>query len=143
MGIFILKGVLPIGSNFPFDFGFLPSTLGSDGDPLDILLLMDEPAFPGCLIPSRLIGVIEAEQTENNKVIRNDRLIGVADKSALHKDIKSFNDLNKNLLPEIEHFFISYNKMRGKEFKLLGENGPKKAMVLIEEGERLFFLKTK
>jgi inorganic pyrophosphatase len=143
MGIFILKGVLPIGSNFPFDFGFLPSTLGSDGDPLDILLLMDEPAFPGCLIPSRLIGVIEAEQTENSKVIRNDRLIGVADKSALHKDIKSFNDLNKNLLPEIEHFFISYNKMRGKEFKLLGENGPKKAMVLIEEGERLFFLKTK
>jgi inorganic pyrophosphatase len=141
MGIFILKGVLPIGSNFPFDFGFLPSTLGSDGDPLDILLLMDEPAFPGCLIPSRLIGVIEAEQTENNKVIRNDRLIGVADKSALHKDIKSLNDLNKNLLPEIEHFFISYNKMRGKEFKPLGENEPQKAIALIEEGKRLLFLK--
>ena len=59
-----LSGVLPAGAVFPFDFGFIPATLGEDGDPLDVLVLMDEPAFPGCLVPARLIGVIEADQTE-------------------------------------------------------------------------------
>jgi inorganic pyrophosphatase len=143
MYIFTLKGVLPVGSNFPFDFGFLPSTLGEDGDPLDIMILMDEPAFPGCLIPSRLLGVIEAEQTENNKIIRNDRLIAVADKSRLHKDIRSLKDINRSLLLEIEHFFVSYNRMRGFEFKILGEDGQEKAMSLIEKGERSFLQKEK
>jgi inorganic pyrophosphatase len=57
---FVLKGVLPVGAVFPFDFGFVPSTLGEDGDPLDVLVLMDSPAFPGCVVPARLIGVIEA-----------------------------------------------------------------------------------
>ena len=55
-----LSGVLPAGAVFPFDFGFVPQTLGQDGDPLDVLVLMDEPVFPGCLVPCRLIGVIEA-----------------------------------------------------------------------------------
>ena len=60
LGVFQLKGVLPEGMIFPYDFGFLPGTVGDDGDPLDVLLLMDDPAFCGCLVPSRMIGVIEA-----------------------------------------------------------------------------------
>jgi inorganic pyrophosphatase len=63
-GAFVLKGVLPAGAVFPFDFGFVPSTRAEDGDPLDVLVLMDAAVFPGCIVPSRLIGVIEAEQTE-------------------------------------------------------------------------------
>ena len=63
-GTFVLKGVLPAGAVFPFDFGFVPSTRADDGDPLDVLVLMDAPVYPGCIVPSRLIGVIEAEQTE-------------------------------------------------------------------------------
>jgi inorganic pyrophosphatase len=55
LGVFVLKGVLAVGHSFPFDFGFIPQTLGGDGDPLDVLVLMDEPAFVGCLVPSRLI----------------------------------------------------------------------------------------
>lgn len=98
---------MPLGASFPFDFGFIPNTKGEDGDPLDVLLLMDEPAFPGCLIPSRLIGVIEAEQAEDGKTERNDRLIAVACKSIIHSHIKSIKDLNENLLEQIEHFFIS------------------------------------
>src|SRR3712207_9187895 len=57
--LFTLGGVLPAGAVFPFDFGFIPSTRGGDGDPLDILILMDEPAFTGCLVSARVIGVIE------------------------------------------------------------------------------------
>ena len=66
-GTFVRKGVLPAGAVFPFDFGFVPSTRAEDGDPLDVLVLMDAPVFPGCLVPSRLVGVIEAEQTEDGK----------------------------------------------------------------------------
>src|SRR5580658_10792603 len=61
-GIFTLKKVLPAGMVFPYDFGFLPQTLASDGDPIDVLLLMVEPAFSGCAVRARLIGVIEGEQ---------------------------------------------------------------------------------
>src|SRR4029453_9457458 len=78
LGLFKLGGALPLGAVFPFDFGYVPSTKGGDGDPLDILILMDEPAFPGCLVPAKLIGVIEAEQTEGGETTRNDRLIAVA-----------------------------------------------------------------
>src|SRR5581483_718248 len=57
LGMFVLGKVLPDGMVFPYDFGFVPSTMADDGDPLDVLLLMDEPAFPGCLIESHVIGV--------------------------------------------------------------------------------------
>jgi inorganic pyrophosphatase len=60
--IFALKKVLPAGMAFPYDFGFIPSTLAGDGDPTDVLVLMDEPAFPGCLLKCRVIGIIEGEQ---------------------------------------------------------------------------------
>src|SRR3982751_4713007 len=94
-GTFVLKGVLPAGAVFPFDFGFVPSTVGGDGDPLDVLVLMDEPAFVGCLVRVRLIGVVEAEQTERDgDVERNDRLIAVAAKSRLHRKVRSLGSLS-------------------------------------------------
>ena len=133
-GLFKLGGVLSIGAVFPFDFGFIPSTLGGDGDPLDVLILMDEAAFPGCLIPARLIGVIEAEQTEEGETNRNDRLIAVAVDSRAHTDIQSLSDLNKTLVDEIEHFFISFNEAKGKQFKPLGQFGPDRAGQVVEDG---------
>ena len=92
-GIFILRKVLPEGMVFPHDFGFLPRTLAADGDPIDVLLLMDVPAFPGCLVPSRLIGVMEGEQLDGKKKVRNDRLIAVAELSHAYKDWKKLKDL--------------------------------------------------
>lgn len=137
LGLFKLGGVLPVGAFFPFDFGYIPNTLGGDGDPIDVLVLMDEPAFVGCLIPSRLIGVIEADQTEDGTTTRNDRLIAVASNSRIHKDIKSINDLNAVLVDEIEHFFVSYNSAKGKEFKPLGRFAAAKAKKLVEEAIKL------
>jgi len=142
--LFKLGGVLPAGAVFPFDFGFLPNTLGGDGDPLDVLVLMEESAFAGCLVASRLIGVIEAEQTEEDgETTRNDRLVAVASNSRSHGDIRSFTDLNENLLKEIEHFFISYNEIKGKIFRPLGRFGPKRAEKLVEEGMRSVRSKSK
>jgi inorganic pyrophosphatase len=138
-GLFKLGGVLPAGAVFPFDFGFVPSTTGGDGDPLDVLLLMDEPAFTGCLVMARLLGVIEAEQTERDgETVRNDRLIAVASEARTHREVRSLQKLNENLIDEIEHFFISYNEIKGKQFKPLGRFGPTRATRLVEEGRERF-----
>jgi len=70
--IFELKKVLPAGMTFPYDFGFVPSTKADDGDPVDVLVLMDEPAFAGCALSCRLIGVIQGEQGDKKKKKRNE-----------------------------------------------------------------------
>jgi inorganic pyrophosphatase len=133
---FRLGSVLPAGATFPYDFGFVPGTKAADGDPIDVLLLMDESAFPGCLVCARLIGVIEAEQSEGRKTTRNDRLIAVAKDAHDYKDIRTLHDVNDNLLEELEHFFVSYNQMRGKTFKFLSARGPKHARKLLEQSIR-------
>lgn len=137
LNLFKLGGILPLGASFPFDFGFIPNTLGEDGDPIDVLLLMDEPAFPGCLVPARLIGVIEAEQTEDGKTTRNDRLIAVAAKSLTHDHVKNLSNLNESVIEQIKHFFVSYNEAKGKEFEVLGEFGAEKAKKVVEEGVKM------
>lgn len=105
-GIFALKKVLPAGMSFPYDFGFLPQTLAPDGDPIDVLLLMDEPAYPGCLVPSRLVGVIEGEQLDGKKKIRNDRLIAVADANHMYANIRRLKDLPPKWIKELQVFFV-------------------------------------
>jgi inorganic pyrophosphatase len=137
-GIFKLGGVLPAGASFPFDFGFVPSTLGEDGDPLDVLVLMDAPAFAGCLVPSRLIGAVEARQTERDgTTMRNDRLIAVADNSHAQRDVRSFDDLSDALLDEIEYFFVSYNTFKGKTFEVVARSNVERARELVQEGQQL------
>lgn len=132
--LFMLGGLLPEGMMFPFDFGFVPSTLGDDGDPLDIMILMDAPAHVGCLIDVRIIGVIEAKQTEHGKTKKNDRLIGVAVHSYDHQDVESIDQVSKDLLNQVEEFFISYNKQRGKKFKVTRTAGPKSAIAYLKDG---------
>ena len=132
--LFSLSGVLPAGAVFPYDFGFIPNTRGGDGDPLDVLVVMDEPAFVGCLVCCRLLGVIEAKQTEKGKTQRNDRLLAVSCDSRTHEQIKSIADIDRVLLQEIEHFFVSYNAAKGKKFKPLRRLGPAQAKNLVVRG---------
>src|SRR5580698_7203740 len=134
--LFMLGGLLPEGMMFPFDFGFIPSTLGDDGDPLDIMVLMDAPAHVGCLMDVRIIGIIEAEQTEDGKTESNDRLLGVAVHSYDHEDIDTLNEVSKTLLDQVEAFFVSYNKQRGKKFSIKGTGGPQKAIKFLKAGIR-------
>lgn len=135
-GMYELGALLHAGASFPYDFGFIPSTEGGDGDPLDVLMLMEESAFTGCLVKGRLIGVIEAEQTEkDNEVTRNDRLIAIASASHLYEEIKHIKDLPKPLLEAMQHFFISYNEFKGKKFKVLGIKGPQEGGKIVKEGK--------
>jgi inorganic pyrophosphatase len=133
--LFELKGVLPAGAVFPYDFGFIPQTRGEDGDAIDVLVLMDEPVFAGCLVACRLLGVIEAEQTEKGETERNDRLIAVAANSRTNGHLQTLNDLNSKTVDEIEHFFVSYNAAKGKKFKPLGRFGPERALKLVQEAK--------
>src|SRR5205823_3414955 len=126
--------LLPLGMVFPYDFGFIPRTIGEDGDPLDIIVISEFRSFTGCVIECRLIGAIIARQTEKRKTIRNDRFLGIPQGSLLFEDIIEADDLSKQVRDELESFFINYNKMEGKTFtpiKVLKKN---KAQELIEKG---------
>jgi inorganic pyrophosphatase len=137
-GLFELSKVLPRGMVFPFDFGFIPSTVGGHGDPIDVLVLLDEPVPAGCKIAARLVGVIEAAQTEEGKTERNDRLIAVAEHSFEHRGIHSLDDLSGRLVDEIEHIFVSYNEMFGKRYKPLARRGPREAETLVAQAAERF-----
>ena len=102
--MFKLSKVLPEGMVFPYDFGFVPSTKGEDGDPVDVLVLMEEPTFPGCLLECRLVGVLEAEQEDKKKKKQNPRLIAVAKQSLLFSEVASLGDINPTVLRQVEAF---------------------------------------
>jgi inorganic pyrophosphatase len=139
LGVFLLKGVLPEGTSFPYDYGYIPSTKGGDGDPLDILVIMDVAAFTGCVITVQVIGAIEAEQTERDgKTDRNDRLIGVATHAHTHDHVHSLSDLRPQMIEEIEAFFEHYNRLAGKAFKPVKRSDAQDAMTLVRESMRAF-----
>ncbi len=131
-GFFILSKILPAGMVFPFDFGFIPNTKGEDGDPLDIMVISEFHSFPGCMMSCRLIGAIEAKQTEGKQTIRNDRFLAIPEKSQHFQNIGSLEDIMPDLMNEIEHFFIGYNEMEGKVFKPINRLKPKDAFKLIK-----------
>jgi len=133
----VVKKVLPQGMSFPFDFGFIPSTAGDDGDPLDVLVLMDEPVPIGTVVPSRLIGVIEAVQTEKDgEEEENHRIIAVSEACELFAQVRKLADLPDAVTAQIEHFFISYNEQAGKKFEPTARSGRKRAEKILEQGRR-------
>ncbi len=135
-GLFRLKTLLPEGMSFPLDFGFIPSTLGGDGDPVDVMALVDEPAEVGALLEVRLIGVIEAEETENGRVERNDRVLAVSTASRLHQQVKTPEDLPEAFVDDLEKFWINKDGLEGKHFRPLGVQGPAAAIELVRRSSK-------
>lgn len=131
LGCFKLSRILPVGHVFPYDFGSIPGTRGEDGDALDVLVVMDEPTFPGCLITTHLIGVMEARQTEKGRMISNDRLIGVPQTPANKPTIRELSELGSVVLAEIEHFFTSYNAAQHRRFEPVRRLGAAQAERLL------------
>lgn len=132
--IFELKKVLPAGMAFPYDFGFVPSTEADDGDPIDVLVLMDEAAFPGCVLKCRPIGVIQGEQVKKKKKVRNDRIIAIEKDAHSWADIKTVEDLGKQFARELEAFFVDYHRLSGDQYRVLNMKGPAQAMKLVKSG---------
>lgn len=134
--VFTLKKVLPAGMAFPYDFGFIPSTRAEDGDPIDVLVLMDEPAFPGCLLKCRAIGVIEGEQGKKGDKQRNDRIVAVERDNHRWAHVKHIDDLGKQFVRELEEFFVNYHELTGKKYKIIDVRGPGEAGRRIDDCRR-------
>jgi inorganic pyrophosphatase len=117
----------------PLRFGFIPGTRGADGDPLDVLVLVDAPAYPGRILTIRMLGVIEAEQVDEGESVRNDRLIGLAEGSTERGNPRQLKDLDGGLLVRIEASFSDDDRLRGRRFEPIARRGPRAARRLIEK----------
>ncbi len=134
--IFELSKVLPAGMTFPYDFGFVPSTKADDGGPVDVLVLMDEPAFPGCVLTCRPVGVIQGEQGDKKKKVRNDRIVAVEREAYSWAHVKTIADLGKEFCLELEQFFVNYHSLSKQQYKILGIKGPSHARKLVKSAMR-------
>jgi inorganic pyrophosphatase len=131
--VFEHKATLGSGLVWPYDYGFIPRTKGGDGDPLDVLVLMDEPAFPGCVLNVRILGAFEVEKNG----VTNDRYVACLLPSreiSLSTDgYETLSDLPKPLLAQIEHFLTEYSTQRGNEVRVRGRIQTEKALSRIKE----------
>jgi inorganic pyrophosphatase len=136
---FTLSKSLILGLSYPYDWGFVPSTKGEDGDPLDVLVLHDAATSPGLVLKCKIIGVLEVLQKEaGERPIRNDRLIAVPRDSHREKSEDNARDLPKQVREEIEKFFVATDELEDKTLKFLGWKGPKAGERLIDEAAKKF-----
>lgn len=137
--VFTLSKALILGLTYPYDWGFIPSTKGEDGDPIDVLVLHDAATAPGLVLKCKIIGVLEVLQSEKGKKgIRNDRLIAVPRDSHREKSERDARDLSKQVRSEIEKFFVATDELEEKELKFLGWKGPNAGDKLIRGAAKAF-----
>ncbi len=115
--------------HYPGDYGFIPSTLAADGDPLDVLVLMDDATFTGCLLEVRPVGVLQ--MTDQDKM--DEKVLAVLESNPRHAEVKNYTDVYPHLLKEIAHFFAIYKDLEGKRTKMIGWEDVDKAHTIINE----------
>ena len=115
---------------YPHNYGFVPETLGEDGDPLDILVIMQEPVFPGCYLKARIIGVMH--MTDQGEV--DDKLIAVHANDPEYQHITSIYDLPEHRLIEIQSFFMDYKKNENKHVDVSHFSDKQSAVAILEKG---------
>jgi len=97
---------------------------------------MEEPAFPGCVLKCGPIGVIQGQQGDKKKKIRNDRIIAVEKDAHSWADIKTSADLGKQFVRELEEFFVDYHKLSGEQYRVLGLKGRAEARKLVKSSRK-------
>jgi inorganic pyrophosphatase len=129
MEAFALDRVLYSSVKYPYDYGFVPNTLADDGDPLDGMVIMDEPTFPGCVIAARPIGMLEMIDGGD----RDEKILCVPVKDPRYADVKCLNDIAPHRLDEIAEFFRSYKNLEKKVTEILGWQDVDKVAPLVEK----------
>ncbi|MEL7038680.1 MAG: inorganic diphosphatase [Cyanobacteria bacterium J06592_8] len=129
MNAFALDRVLYSSVQYPYDYGFIPNTLADDGDPLDGMVLMDEPTFPGCVIASRPIGMLEMIDGGD----RDEKILCVPDQDPRYTEVKSLKDVAPHRLDEIAEFFRTYKNLQKKVTEILGWKDVDQVNPLVEE----------
>jgi inorganic pyrophosphatase len=132
--VFVLERVLHSPFQYPTDYGMIPRTMGNDGNPLDIMVMMHQPTFPGCIIECRPIGVMK--MTDEGE--RDDKILGVPVNDPRFTDINDIQDVPLAFLEEIEHFFREYKKLEGKITEILGWKNTGKALEAIDHSIELY-----
>jgi inorganic pyrophosphatase len=115
-GLFRLDRYLFSSLHYPGDYGFIPQTLAEDGDPLDVLVMVNEPTFTGCLIEARIVGLFRMKDRDANDF----KVLGVPNTDPLYSDYRDLADVPSHFLREVEHFFATYKELEGVETKTLG-----------------------
>lgn len=130
--VFRLDRTLYSPVHYPGDYGFVPSTLSLDGDPLDILVLVDAPSFPGCVMEVRPIGVLcMVDQGKHDE-----KILAVVENDPVYREIHDSSQVFPHLLREIEHFFSIYKNLEGKKTEIAGWSGVDAARKIIVEGQK-------
>ncbi|WP_261129179.1 inorganic diphosphatase [Bacillus sp. Marseille-Q3570] len=128
-GVFKLDRVLFSPMFYPAEYGYLENTLALDGDPLDILVLVTNPTFPGCVIESRVIGYLNMIDSGEE----DSKLLAVPVEDPRFDHVQSLEDVSEHTLKEISHFFERYKDLQGKKTEIGSWEGPEKAAELVEE----------
>jgi inorganic pyrophosphatase len=129
LNAFALDRVLFSSVQYPCDYGFIPNTLGDDGDPLDAMVIMDQPTFPGCVIAARPIGMLEMIDGGD----RDEKILCVPDKDPRYAQVKSINDISQHRLDEITEFFKTYKNLEKKVTEILGWKDASEVQALVNK----------
>jgi inorganic pyrophosphatase len=125
---FALDRVLYASVQYPYDYGFIPNTLADDGDPLDGMVIMDQPTFPGCIIAARPIGMLEMVDGGD----RDEKILCVPVKDPRYADVKSLKDIAPHRLEEVAEFFRTYKNLEKKVTEILGWKDVDQVTPLVE-----------
>jgi inorganic pyrophosphatase len=137
LGVFRMDRALYSPMHYPGDYGFIPGTLADDGDPLDVLVLMQQPSFPGCLIEVRPVGVLNMVDNEE----RDQKVLAVPTRNPRYDQIHTIDQIFSHVKREIEYFFSIYKELEGKRTKMQDWGGPSEARKAITES-RTRYLET-
>lgn len=129
-----LDRVLYASVHYPTDYGFVPETLAPDGDALDILVLTEDPIFPGCLVDTRPIGIMHMRDSGEEDM----KIISVVVSDPRQAEITDLADIAKSRLREIEHFFSTYKDLEGKKTEITGWDGRDVALNVVRECREAF-----
>lgn len=124
-----LDRVLFSSVHYPADYGYIPGTISADGDPLDILVLVNEPTFPGCRIKVRPIGVLLMRDEKGV----DEKILGLPIADPRFKGMKDLKDIQKHWLVEIENFFNIYKELENKEIEVEGWRGAEEAFKILNK----------
>lgn len=131
---FALDRMLFSAMHYPGDYGFVEGTLAEDGDPLDALVVLGEPTFPGCVIGTRIVGIFHMTDEKGP----DDTLVGVPDSDPIWAHVHDVDDLPQHLLDEIEHFFAVYKDLEAKDVTTRGFSAREAALAELRRSQRRF-----